>query len=197
MPFGCLLALASVVAYARTRPFALVYPCTCAGWAGSALFLGLGAAALSQALPALASRTAHGAPVDLIPVEFRNLFDCQWRQQHQHQRAPRNARRYSVTCSCISGAVLWLDIIKIDCFGLRANGVQTPQPSRYRIYGAIVSAPYAAEILIATDALPDMQVPHTDRVHMAGNYLCAGAQLPRSCLGTLHQAVCASPPGTR
>ncbi len=73
-----------------------------------------------------------------------------------------------------------IDIVQINAFGLRAQGVQPTQPNAYRIYGAKVLAPCAGEVLAAIDGLPDMKPPQADRDHMAGNHVllrCADADV--------------------
>jgi murein DD-endopeptidase MepM/ murein hydrolase activator NlpD len=46
-----------------------------------------------------------------------------------------------------------------------------PEPSAYDIYGVPVYSPCAGEVIAALDGVPDMQVPQTDREHMAGNHV--------------------------
>jgi murein DD-endopeptidase MepM/ murein hydrolase activator NlpD len=61
--------------------------------------------------------------------------------------------------------------VKLDPWGLRANGLQPREPDAYNIYGAPVYAPCSGVVLIALDGLPDMPVPQVDREHMAGNHV--------------------------
>ena len=73
-----------------------------------------------------------------------------------------------------------VDLIAIDGWGLRANGLMPSEPSRYRIFGKPVVAPCAGEIVVALDGLPDMPVPETDTGHLAGNHVilrCAGVDI--------------------
>ncbi len=64
-----------------------------------------------------------------------------------------------------------VDLVKLDEWGLRANGVLPPDPAQYNIYGEPVYAPCAGQVIVALNGLPDMQVPQTDRQHMAGNHV--------------------------
>ena len=64
-----------------------------------------------------------------------------------------------------------VDIVKLDGWGLRAKGLLPPQPSAYNIYGEPVYAPCTGQVVATQDGLPDMQVPQTDREHMAGNHV--------------------------
>lgn len=73
-----------------------------------------------------------------------------------------------------------VDIVEVDALGLRARGVQPPEPRAYRIYGARVLAPCSGEVVLAVDGLPDMRVPEVDRDHLAGNHVmlrCAEADV--------------------
>ena len=64
-----------------------------------------------------------------------------------------------------------VDVVKLDEWGFRANGLQPREPTAYDIYGTSVYAPCDGVVLIALDGLPDMQVPQVDREHMAGNHV--------------------------
>ena len=64
-----------------------------------------------------------------------------------------------------------VDIVKLNRWGLRANGLLPPQPSAYGIYGEQVYAPCTGQVIVALDGVPDMQVPQMDRQHMAGNHV--------------------------
>lgn len=64
-----------------------------------------------------------------------------------------------------------VDLVAIDRFGLRADGVMPADPRRYRIFGMPVVAPCAGTIIAAIDGLPDMRVPEQDNNHLAGNHV--------------------------
>ena len=55
-----------------------------------------------------------------------------------------------------------VDIVKLDEWGFRANGLLPPDLNRHNIYGMPVYAPRAGEVIAALDGLPDMQVQQTD-----------------------------------
>lgn len=63
-----------------------------------------------------------------------------------------------------------MDIIQIDRFGLRANGIFPNDLAAYQIYGEPVLAPCSGKIVQAIDGFPDMLIPQVDRVNRAGNY---------------------------
>lgn len=64
-----------------------------------------------------------------------------------------------------------VDMIGADSLGFHAKGIAPRDPKAYVIYGAGIIAPCAGAIVGATDGLPDMPVPQTDREHMAGNHV--------------------------
>ncbi len=70
-----------------------------------------------------------------------------------------------------------LDIIRIGRFGLRSDGWQPVDPTRYETFGVPILAPCAGTVVLAVDGLPDMPVPVMDRENMAGNHVivdCSG-----------------------
>ncbi|AFY92211.1 hypothetical protein [Chamaesiphon minutus] len=69
------------------------------------------------------------------------------------------------------GSSYGVDIVKIDPFGLRANGIVPSDLAAYQIYGQPVLAPCAGKILQAIDGLPDMQIPQIDSVNRSGNHV--------------------------
>ena len=78
------------------------------------------------------------------------------------------------------GTAHGVDLVALDRWGLRANGVMPADPRRYVIFGRPVIAPCAGDVVEAIDGLPDMLVPEVDRDHLAGNHVilrCAGAEI--------------------
>ena len=55
-----------------------------------------------------------------------------------------------------------VDIVKLDEWGFRANGLLPPDPNQHNNYGIPVYAPCAGEVIAALDGLPDMEVQQTD-----------------------------------
>lgn len=73
-----------------------------------------------------------------------------------------------------------VDLIAIDRWGLRAAGLLPEEPDQYVIFGRLVIAPCAGDVIAAVDGLPAMQVPRLDREHLAGNHVilrCAGVDI--------------------
>lgn len=69
------------------------------------------------------------------------------------------------------GTAYGVDIVAIDSFGMRADGVMPSDPIQYRIFGMPVAAPCAGKVIAAVDGLPDMQIPNQDERHLAGNHV--------------------------
>ncbi len=78
------------------------------------------------------------------------------------------------------GTAHGVDLIALDRWGLRADGIMPTEPQRYVIFGRSVIAPCAGEVIEAVDGLPDMPVPQVDHDHLAGNHVilrCLGADI--------------------
>lgn len=70
-----------------------------------------------------------------------------------------------------------VDLIGIDRFGLRTEGLRPADPAAYAIFGRSVHAPCRGEVLSAVDGFPDMPVPETDTSLLEGNHVfidCGG-----------------------
>jgi hypothetical protein len=63
-----------------------------------------------------------------------------------------------------------LDIVRIDRFARRAEGLWPEDPLRYHIFGEPVYAPCTGVVAQIEDQLPDQKPPQTDRRHPAGNF---------------------------
>ncbi len=75
-----------------------------------------------------------------------------------------------------------VDLVKLDGLGLRADGLNPPEPSAYNIYGTQVFAPCTGEVVAAEEGLPDMQVPIVDREHMAHESATLAIQVSHICI---------------
>jgi len=64
-----------------------------------------------------------------------------------------------------------VDIVKLDTFGLRAQGLRPRDPAAYHIFGEALYAPCDGAVLHAEDGHPDLNVPETDQKHMPGNHI--------------------------
>ena len=64
-----------------------------------------------------------------------------------------------------------VDLVALNSFGVRANGILPSDPARYEIFGAKVLAPCAGVVFTAVDGHADMRVPIRDATAMAGNHI--------------------------
>lgn len=78
------------------------------------------------------------------------------------------------------GTAYGVDIVAVDRWGFRADGIMPREPRRYRIFGMPVVGPCAGKVISAVDGLPDMQVPEFDAINLAGNHVilrCNGTHI--------------------
>lgn len=66
---------------------------------------------------------------------------------------------------------LAVDIVKLNSFGNRANGIAPKALSAYQIFGEKLHSPCQGSILEVRDSLPDNPPAHPDTSHPKGNYL--------------------------
>lgn len=64
-----------------------------------------------------------------------------------------------------------VDLVAVDRWGFRANGVLPAAPDSYVIFGTPVVAPCAGTVVMAEGKRPDMTVPLADAYHLAGNHI--------------------------
>lgn len=180
--FGALMLLAVILALRRRRVFSAGRPTGIGGWAITAVYLALGGFGLVQTVTVLAART----PPQVSLVELAFPLDAgSYLVVNGGNHISINAHMKTLDSSVPRfqnwrGQSYGVDIVEIDALGLRATGFQPAEPSAYRIYGARVLAPCAGDIVTAVDNLPDMQVPHADKVHKLGNHVilrCSGADV--------------------
>jgi hypothetical protein len=69
------------------------------------------------------------------------------------------------------GTAHGVDLVALDRFGFRADGIMPADPGRYEIFGRSVIAPCAGVVVAAVDGLHDMRVPQVDSEHLAGNHV--------------------------
>jgi hypothetical protein len=64
-----------------------------------------------------------------------------------------------------------LDIVALNAFGLRAEGLYPRELERYVIFGEPLYAPCDGEVVEAVDGLPDLIPPAMDSKNPAGNHI--------------------------
>lgn len=170
--FGGLLAAAAVFGYRRRHPFKSRFPSGWAAWIFTSVFIAIGGWGADQSIWALAGRTQQaGAAVDLaFPLKGGDYLVVNGGSNIKVNGHLMTLDTSMTRFQAFRGQSYGVDIVKLDAWGLRANGLLPPDPRQYNIYGEPVYAPCAGQVIAAVDGLPDMQVPQTDRQHMAGNH---------------------------
>ena len=185
--FAALLLTAVLVGWRRRYPFAARLPSDWKAWIFTAVFTALGGWGAYQSGSALEGREPHpGVMVDLtfplkggtyLVVNGGSSIDV---NPHLMTLDASMARFHAYR-----GQSYGVDIVKLDKWGLRANGLQPSEPRAYEIYGVPVYAPCGGLVLIALDGVPDMQPPQMDREHMAGNHVLLRCKSADVLLGHL------------
>jgi hypothetical protein len=80
-----------------------------------------------------------------------------------------------------------VDLVRINCVGLRVLGLLPADPSAYLIYGDPVLAPCRGRVVFAEDGAADMPPPQADRAHMAGNHVILDCESVWIVLGHLQR----------
>jgi Peptidase family M23 len=171
--FAVLLVVATLIGWRRRR--ALVSPLSSRWkeWMFAAVFIAVGSWGVVQSANALAGRVPQSG--EIVELAFP-LRGGTFLVVNGGSNLSVNPHLMTLDASmarfhAYRGQSYGLDIVKLDTWGLRANGLQPIEPSAYDIYGAAVYAPCNGIVLIASDGLPDMQPPLMDREHMAGNHV--------------------------
>jgi hypothetical protein len=179
--FGALV-LASVVGGVVRSPTRSFLPRGSIGWLSAAGFLSLalyGANEIRIALPARAM--PMGRSIDLSAPLGPGVYLV----ANGGAALSINAHAELLDQSVARHRPYWgtghgVDLVAIDRWGLRADGIMPAAPGAYRIFGRPVIAPCAGVVVAAVDGLPDMSVPQVDSDHLAGNHVilrCAGADI--------------------
>ena len=187
--FAVALGVAAWLGWRRIRPFPSTMPSTWGAWTMTILFIALGATSTYGTFTALQSRANNVQ--GLVNLSFP-LQPGRYLVVNGGSNSSTNAHLETLDASvpryrAFRGQSYGVDLVALNGWGLRARGVQPPDPRAYVIYGARVLAPCAGEVVAAVDGLRDMQVPEADRDHLAGNHVllrCAGADV---LLGHLQQ----------
>ena len=183
--FAALLFVAVLVGWRRQYPFASRLPLCWAAWAFMTVFVGIGGWGAYQSAVALAARVPPSGAVVELAFPFKS---GSYLVVNGGSHPSINAHLMTLDASvprfqAYRGQSYGVDIVKLDRWGLRANGLMPAEPSAYNMYGAPVFAPCTGEVIAARGDLPDMQVPQVDRDHMAGNHVLLRCQQADVLLG--------------
>jgi Peptidase family M23 len=171
--FGAMLLLAMVIGLRRRRPFNSTRPSGISGWAGAVLFAAFGGVALYLAVPAIEGRNPPAAKLlDLaFPMDKGTYLVVNGGYDISINAHMKTLDLSVPQFKAWRGQSYGVDIVKINAAGLRSSGILPPEPGAYVIYGTRVLAPCSGDVVSSVDGLPDMQIPLTDRAHMAGNHV--------------------------
>ena len=90
-----------------------------------------------------------------------------------------------------------LDIVKLNRYGLRAQGIWPQDLAGYEIFGEPLYAPCDGEVLFTENRLPDRVPPEHDRQNPAGNFVYLECGASGVLLAHLMQSSVAVAPGDR
>jgi len=179
--FGTLL-FAGVVRGVASRRARSVWPQQSNGWLPLVGFAALGLYAAHEApLAVAAQQIPVGRVVDLAsPLGVGTYLVANGGSGPSINAHAALLDQAIVRHGPYRGTAHGVDLVAIDGWGLRADGLLPIKPSRYLIFGRAVVAPCGGDVVAAVDGLPDMQVPQVDRGHLAGNHVvmsCSGIHI--------------------
>ena len=170
---GGLLTVATWIGWRRHHPFASRLPTGRLVRGFMTLFIAIGGWGVYPSALALSGRTGQaGTVVELAFALKGGTYLVVNGGSHSNVHAHLMTLDATVArFLSYRGPSSSVDIVKLDSWGLRAKGLLASNPGQHNIYGLPVHAPCAGQVSAALDGLPDMQVPQTDRLHMAGNHV--------------------------
>jgi murein DD-endopeptidase MepM/ murein hydrolase activator NlpD len=174
VPYGfAMLLVAATISGVARRCIQTLWPQRVKGWLSLSLFAALSLYAANEVRIAFAAGTTpKGRVINLASP----LGPGGYLVANGGAAPSVNAHAAFLDQSVVRRRPYWgtghgVDIVAIDRWGLRADGVMPPDPARYRIFGRAVIAPCGGDVIAALDGLPDMEVPKTDAAHLAGNHV--------------------------
>lgn len=179
--FGVLLC-ASVIRGVVTRYGRTLWPKHAIGWLSFVMFASLALYAANETRVAIAARSIPDGRFISLSTP---LGPGTYLVANGGTSPSVNAHATLLDQSFTQHRPYWgtahgVDLVALDRWGFRADGIMPADPSRYVIFGRPVIAPCDGKVMVAIDGLPDMQVPQVDRDHLAGNHVilhCAGADI--------------------
>lgn len=180
--FAALLLASVLIAFAKRRRQRQFRPNAIIGWLSLAGFAAFGLYAANESRVAVAAiQMPVGRHVDLASPLGPGVYLV----ANGGTGPSVNAHATLLDKSVARHRPYWgtahgVDLIALDRWGLRADGIMPAEPGRYVIFGRSVIAPCAGEVIAAVDGLPDMPIPQVDHDHLAGNHVilrCSGAEI--------------------
>jgi Peptidase family M23 len=171
--FASLLLFATIVGWRKCLPFAQLQNMGSDSWRFTLGFVAIGCWGVYQSVNALSGRQQQaGLAIDLaFPLKGGTFFVASGGSNKRVNPHLMTLDASMARFHAYRGQSYGVDIVKLNQWGLRANGLQPRELDAYVIYGNPVYAPCSGLVLNAVDGIPNMQVPQVDREHMAGNYV--------------------------
>ena len=171
--FAGLLAAVGVAGWRRRYPFKSRFPSGWVAWIFTTVFIAVGGWSADQSMRALAGRAQQaGTTVELaFPLKSGTYLVVNGGSNIKVNGHLMTLDASMARFAPYRGQSYGVDVVKLNEWGFRANGLLPPEPNQYNIYGVAVYAPCAGQVIAAIDGLLDMQVPQTDRQYMAGNHV--------------------------
>jgi len=79
-----------------------------------------------------------------------------------------------------------LDIVQLNSFGMRANGIYPGRLQQYKIFGDMVLSPCAGVVTSVVNDLPDLPIGEMDRKNVAGNHIVIRRDVSEVYVGLAH-----------
>jgi len=179
--FGALLFVSAASGLVKSRPRSF-WPKGPVGWISAAVFSVLALYAANEIRLVLAARALpSGRSIDLSSPLGPGAYLVANGGAALSINAHAELRDQSIVKHRpYRGTAHGVDLVAIDRWGFRSDGIMPFAPGAYRIFGRPVIAPCSGIVVAAVDGLPDMQVPQVDTDHLAGNHVilrCSGADI--------------------
>lgn len=170
--YGSLFVLALVVGLRRHK-FDRKLPSSWLGWIAIVSFVAFGVFVGNEAAQSWAGQFPPPIPtVDLaFPLRGGNYLILNGGSNIRVNAHLKTMDESVPRFRAYRGQSYGIDIIQVDRFGLRANGLVSSDPADYQIYGKPVLAPCPGKIVRAIDGFPDLTIPQVDLVNRAGNHV--------------------------
>ncbi len=170
--YGVLLVISLAIGFQRHKRRRKL-PSSWLGWTAIIIFVAFGVWVSNEAIQSWAGQIPLSIPA--VDLAFP-LRDSDYLILNGGNNIRINAHMKLLDDSvprfrAYRGSSYGVDIVAIDRFGLRANGVIPRDLAAYQIYGESVFAPCAGKIVQAIDGLPDMTIPTIDTVNRSGNHV--------------------------
>ncbi len=170
--YGVLLVVAVVIGCRRRQPLQPL-PSHWLGWMTTVAFVAFGVWVGNAAWQSWAGRLPPPIPVvDLtFPLQGGEYLIVHGGSNLQINPHMKTLDESVPRFRAYRGQSYGVDLVQLDRFGLRADGILPDELAAYQIYGEPVLAPCAGTIVQAIDRFPDMPIPQVDPENRAGNHV--------------------------